>query len=307
MREEGPAPVGAFGERLRKEREQRNLSLEDISQATKISARSLRALEAEDFAKLPGGVFNRGFVRAYARQLGVDEESLITLYLDATGEVLPSQVQEVAPEASAGEPSPSPGQELGSGLSLIRLAIGGAIIAVILLAAFWFLRHRTPAESSATPGGTYAQPAPSPRSSASSPESKNPAPVVRPSGTPSQAAPQTVQPTTANAIIPQSAAQTQTISAAKGGIELSLHALDEVWLSAAIDGQPAQEDTLFVNNRRTLRARERIVLKVGSAGALEVSFNGKKMSSLGEYGQVKTLTFLPSGLETPAPPVARAN
>jgi cytoskeletal protein RodZ len=82
--------VGAFGEKLRKQREQRGLALDAISNSTKISTRMLRALEDEHFDQLPGGVFNKGFVRAYARQVGLDEEETITDYLAALRE---SQVQ----------------------------------------------------------------------------------------------------------------------------------------------------------------------------------------------------------------------
>src|ERR1700739_1456556 len=83
-------PVGAFGEKLRRQREQRGLALEAISSTTKISTRMLRALEDEHFDQLPGGVFNKGFVRAYARQVGLDEEETVTEYLAALRE---SQVQ----------------------------------------------------------------------------------------------------------------------------------------------------------------------------------------------------------------------
>lgn len=82
--------MGAFGEKLRKQREQRGLALDAISNTTKISTRMLRALEEEHFDQLPGGVFNKGFVRAYARQVGLDEEQTITDYLAALRE---SQVQ----------------------------------------------------------------------------------------------------------------------------------------------------------------------------------------------------------------------
>jgi cytoskeletal protein RodZ len=82
--------LGAFGEKLRKQREQRGLALDAISNTTKISTRMLRALEDEHFDQLPGGVFNKGFVRAYARQVGLDEEETITDYLAALRE---SQVQ----------------------------------------------------------------------------------------------------------------------------------------------------------------------------------------------------------------------
>jgi len=83
--------VGAFGEKLRKQREQRGIALDAISNTTKISTRLLRALEDEHFDQLPGGVFNKGFVRAYARQVGLDEEEAIADYLTALRE---SQIQQ---------------------------------------------------------------------------------------------------------------------------------------------------------------------------------------------------------------------
>lgn len=82
--------MGAFGEKLRKQREQRGIELDKISNATKISTRMLRALEEEHFDQLPGGVFNKGFVRAYARQVGLDAEEAVSDYLSALRE---SQVQ----------------------------------------------------------------------------------------------------------------------------------------------------------------------------------------------------------------------
>jgi hypothetical protein len=75
--------VGAFGEKLRKQREQQGIGLDAISGTTKISTRMLRALEEEHFDQLPGGVFNKGFVRAYARQVGLNEEEAVADYLDA--------------------------------------------------------------------------------------------------------------------------------------------------------------------------------------------------------------------------------
>jgi hypothetical protein len=82
--------VGAFGEKLRKQRELRGIELDAISNTTKISTRMLRALEDEHFDQLPGGVFNKGFVRAYARLVGLDEEEAISDYLAALRE---SQIQ----------------------------------------------------------------------------------------------------------------------------------------------------------------------------------------------------------------------
>jgi hypothetical protein len=78
--------LGAFGEKLRKQREQQGIGLDAISSTTKISTRMLRALEDEHFDQLPGGVFNKGFVRAYARQVGLDEEEAVADYLAAVRE-----------------------------------------------------------------------------------------------------------------------------------------------------------------------------------------------------------------------------
>jgi len=78
--------VGTFGEKFRKERERRGFSLDDVSNVTKIGSRMLKAIEDEHFDQLPGGVFNKGFIRAYARHLGLNDEEAITEYLAALRE-----------------------------------------------------------------------------------------------------------------------------------------------------------------------------------------------------------------------------
>jgi len=83
---------GNFGERLKHEREVREVSPNEVVVATRISLRFLEALENEDWEKLPGGVFNRGFVRAIARFLGLDEEKLLAEYDLARGDQAPEFV-----------------------------------------------------------------------------------------------------------------------------------------------------------------------------------------------------------------------
>ncbi|HKW55790.1 MAG TPA: RodZ domain-containing protein [Candidatus Acidoferrum sp.] len=77
---------GTFGERLKRERELREVSLNELTKATRIGGHFLEALENEQWKKLPGGVFNRGFVRAIARYLGLNEEGLLAEYDLAHGE-----------------------------------------------------------------------------------------------------------------------------------------------------------------------------------------------------------------------------
>jgi cytoskeleton protein RodZ len=73
-------PSKPFGEHLKREREMRGVTLEEISVATRIAPRFLAALESEQWELLPGGVFNRGFIRSVARYLGLDEDSLVAEY-----------------------------------------------------------------------------------------------------------------------------------------------------------------------------------------------------------------------------------
>ena len=84
----------SFGERLKRTRENKKMSIDDVSRATKIAPRMLSALEESKFDQLPGGVFNKGFVRAYARHLGLDEEQAVRDYNSAAGSVIP----EIKPE-----------------------------------------------------------------------------------------------------------------------------------------------------------------------------------------------------------------
>ncbi len=79
----------AFGEKLKVERNRQGITLQQISVSTKIGVRMLQAIEDEQFAQLPGGIFNKGFVRAYARFLGLDEEETVGAYLKASGNDLP--------------------------------------------------------------------------------------------------------------------------------------------------------------------------------------------------------------------------
>jgi cytoskeletal protein RodZ len=75
--------MSEFGEALRREREARGVALEAITKVTKISSRHLLALEEEQFDALPGGVFNKGIVRGYARVVGLNEEEWVERYLSA--------------------------------------------------------------------------------------------------------------------------------------------------------------------------------------------------------------------------------
>src|SRR5438132_12657039 len=70
----------SIGEKLRLAREARGIALRDISEQTRISIRYLEAIEADDYGRLPGGIFNRSFIRAYAKFIGYDEHDALEDY-----------------------------------------------------------------------------------------------------------------------------------------------------------------------------------------------------------------------------------
>src|SRR5487761_2183505 len=120
---------GTFGESLKREREMRGVTLDEISAATRIATRFLKAIENEEWNQLPGGVFNRGFVRAFARYLGLDEENIVAEYTLAVGD-RPS-----VPVWTGSPPAVAPEQPW--------LAwIVAAVVILMLLAGSWFGARR---------------------------------------------------------------------------------------------------------------------------------------------------------------------
>jgi transcriptional regulator with XRE-family HTH domain len=77
--------MASFGDRLRRAREKKSITLEQIAEGTKIGVRYLRALEEGDYDPLPGGVFDRGYVRAYAQAVGLDPDATVRAYLEERG------------------------------------------------------------------------------------------------------------------------------------------------------------------------------------------------------------------------------
>jgi cytoskeletal protein RodZ len=75
--------MGQFGEDLKRERETRGIAIDAITNVTKISGRHLLALEQEQFDALPGGVFNKGIMRGYARVVGLDEDAWVGRFMSA--------------------------------------------------------------------------------------------------------------------------------------------------------------------------------------------------------------------------------
>ncbi|HWY45720.1 MAG TPA: helix-turn-helix domain-containing protein [Candidatus Sulfotelmatobacter sp.] len=136
---------GTFGERLKRERELREVKLEEISNATRISHRFLEALENEDWSRLPGGVFGRGFVRSIARYLGLNEESLLAEYDLARGEGA------VSPQNKPEERIPSPPKWIPAVVLLVVLLVLAGLVAGGIYGWRKYKAHRLSKQSTASP------------------------------------------------------------------------------------------------------------------------------------------------------------
>jgi len=128
-------PLTDFGERLRRARDARGISLRQVANVTRITVRALEAVERNDFSRLPGGIFTRAFVRAYAEEVGLDPEATLREFLAQ------------CPEDGAAIPTSAPSTIDGVGngswverVPLRQIAIGLLLLALIGAAAYAVVR-----------------------------------------------------------------------------------------------------------------------------------------------------------------------
>jgi cytoskeleton protein RodZ len=313
--------VPSFGEKLRKEREQRKITLDDISSSTKISTRMLRALEEEHFDQLPGGVFNKGFIRAYARHIGLDEEQAITDYLDATNQnpsgATPASVPEisvVAAQAAQIDRLRSLNRNGAARVPWEVLAALLLLVAVVLV--FWSYRKRgagvarseptSQKESVSRTSSVTAVPTPTSGSSATpAPASASPASRLS-SGTSPEAiaSPAPVRDAAETSPLPASAPPPASLAAGSHAFTLVIRAAEDSWLSITTDAGAPAEETLIAGQHQSIPADHQIVIKAGNVGGLVFALNGKQLPSQGDYGEVKTLLFDSQGVRLSAHPPA---
>lgn len=307
--------MGSFGDRLKKEREQRSISLDDISLSTKIGTRMLRALEEEKFDQLPGGIFNKGFVRAYARHIGLDEEQTLADYMEALGE----RQMQASPEAHlANRPESAPehhpvthagGENRAGEIPWGMLAL--ILLLIVLAFASWSYYHRAPqVEKSTHASAPVTQTAAPSGSTPTAPQNAAPSPDKPEPASNDGKAPSTPIPTTEKMGRSSPVAPAALHGVPSGTFTVLLKGNDDTeqcWISIAADGQPPVEVTLVSPEQKMIHAKNEVVVKAGSVGALDVFFNGQKVPLEGGYGVVKTLTFHQDGLQAaPLKPVATA-
>src|SRR6266480_1053485 len=130
----------SIGEKLRLARETRGIALRAISEQTRISMRYLEAIEADDYRRLPGGIFNRSFIRAYAKQIGYDEQQALEEY-----SAMMHERGEATDEVSNRSPSLVYTDSSGQRSPLLTVLLAIIILAALSLgawAAWYFYEHK---------------------------------------------------------------------------------------------------------------------------------------------------------------------
>ena len=307
--------MASFGAQLKQERERKGVTLEDISLTTKIGTRMLRALEEGHFDQLPGGIFNKGFIRAYARCVGMDEEQAIADYLVAAG-VTPSAKKSENDEAPILEPPSREENPATAGLPWGTFAVVLLIVA-LGFAGWGFYSRESEKEASGSAAPAQNTTAANPASTAPAATAEQPQPEPKPaeSGDSSAATSKLIEPPVATAApsqptaspavspAPQTSAESQTRPAVPSNAPLLLviKAREDSWLSISVDGEIVTRALLTAPAQKSVRAQNQIVIKAGNVGALDFEFNGKKLPTQGDYGEVKSLTFSATGLQPPPP------
>jgi cytoskeleton protein RodZ len=307
MRETG---LPSFGEKLKQEREKRKITLEQISVSTKIGTRMLQALEEDKFSQLPGGIFNKGFVRAYARCVGIDEDQTVADYLQASGDAPPPRTEIVGRDDGAPEnneenisrieaDADTPGRPLPWGL------FAGILLLIALALSFWSHRQRERAKQSASPiSATSASPLPGTASGGDGgPGSSTTRSVPSSSPTAAASSPRSTSPATSSATAPTTVKTSQATPAAPGEFTIQIQVRDESWVSITADGKRVESELLPAGTERSVHGRKEIIVKAGNSGGVDFHLNGKKLDTGGEYGEVRTVTFGPQGI-VQSPPTA---
>jgi transcriptional regulator with XRE-family HTH domain len=249
------AKLTELGARLSALREQRELTLDEVSDRTHIPLRNLRAIEAGDLGALPEAVYVKSFIRQYANAVGVNGVQLAS---------------EFPTEAVITNDRPLWQQLIKSGH--LRPAHLYAVYLALILAAVQGLSYvvnRGPAPNQFTLEGIE-------KLKASLPGAPLPVgPATKPANLP--------------AVIPTNPGASSLQRPVKVGVMMT----DDSWVSVTVDGKQDYEGTLKEGTQKTWTAQQKVIIKAGNAGGVLAAFNDGKAKRLGEPGSVQEVSFPP--------------
>lgn len=297
-----------IGETLRRERLRRNLDLKQVSDELKISVRFLQDMEAGNFEKLPGGVFAKAFVRQYAQLLELDADEIAK---DVQHQLEPQAGPSLLAETPHVNPTPISVPRVAewesvsdrggawAGWSSTVTALGLVVVVMLICSgvyAFWQRpRHSVSVQESVQAAAPAPVPVPQQPAAQAPPAMAENPPTAAPSSEPAAQKPETT---------PTTAATVPDVAAPRGAVHVELSSQGQAWIRAQADGKYVFSGTMEPNQSRTFDAESNVVLRLGNAGAVTITLNGKQLEPVGPPGQVRTVQLTSGGFQIVAPPKA---
>lgn len=261
----GASELASFGEELRREREIRGISLKEIADATKISKRFLEAIERNDHVNLPAPVFTRGFVREYARYVGLNSEEMVNRYNFAAAQddrvEKPPRIEKY-PQVPVRDITPRPKPKRGIPPPYARVNMNAVVLVVIVVAlaavAFWAVRQKRGDQDVAE-------------------------------GVPTVTAQATVPPPAAPAPKPDDST-----------LRLAIDVTENAWVTLEADGTTVFNKEMMSGEHHAFEAKDRFRFRtIGNAAGLTVRLNDIELPPLGDDGEVvKNRIFDRAALES---------
>lgn len=257
----------SIGDYLKREREIRNITLEEIANATKINIGILRTIEEGQTERFPAGVFVRGFIRCYAQYIGLDPNDVLLRY----------QPQAKTPEHQE-EISPPPEKKIWLFFSRHRKLLGVSISIIIVVFLLSLVVNIGKKET------LRKEQKPLPKSHA--PAHLRPVEANRVVDQAKTYVPdQTIVPA------PQAKAQEAPQLQHKKQHELRAVFKENTWVQAVIDEQNLQEYSFKAGETISWTMDNKIRLLIGNAGGVDIYLDGEQLKSLGNSGQVVGITL----------------
>jgi cytoskeleton protein RodZ len=263
----------ALGERFRAAREARGLTLSDVAEHIRIRSVYLAAIEDENWSAIGAPVYIRGFLRTYARFLGLEPEEVVAEF-NSQASAPPAPV----PTAPGAPPRTSYlADEAPPARALSPLIWAASLVAVVLIAIVVYneatLRARQSA--SALPSNVAADASPTAGPSSEIPSgSPSPSPSLGGSSSPNPS--------------PGASASPAALASGLANLEVRLSAPS--WLRVTVDGNVSMEGTFPAGTVRQFHGKI-AQLRIGNAGGVEVIIDGKSMGRLGASGDVVERSF----------------
>lgn len=295
----------SVGEFFRQVRETKGLTVDEVASKTRIRTDFVRALEDGNFAKLPDQVFAKGFVRSYARSLGLDEEDAIHRFIQSAGSFYEKQDERERLKVRQIEED----RKRQSNRKAVTIAISIAVLTLIFLLSreqSSVFRRGAPEQGPTTKRTTQAAkeiPAstgrdPERTTEVSKPDlsvgapkatTESPQPVT-PVGVATRSEPETVS--TVSTASPGSdgplagIALNATESFGDGQLVLDLEATELSWVVVQIDNGSPQESLLRPGEKGHWKGQDQFILTLGNAGGVKAELNGKPQKPFGPSGKV---------------------